>query len=119
MVGLARVVERVRTLPSLRREADVMGLTIAIALLVALSAGNDHSYHTRADVLEVLWATTIALGLAHWFAETVSSQLVKDPNAQFGLRELLGAQIGIGLSSDITASSFTRLVRTNVHSAQV
>ena len=104
------MIERVRTLPGLRREADVMGLTIALALLVALSAGSDHSPHTRADVLEVLWATTIALGLAHWFAETVSSQLVKDPNAQFGLGELLGAQLGIGLMIAIAASIFTLVV---------
>jgi hypothetical protein len=104
------MVERVRTLPGLRREADVMGLTIALALLVALSTGNDHSPETRTDVLEVLWATTIALGLAHWFAETLSSHLVKDPNAQFGLAEMLGAQLGIGIMIAIAASIFTLLV---------
>ena len=109
-MGLARLVERVRTLPSLRREADVMGLTIALALLVALSAGSDHSPHTRTDVLEVLWATTIALGLAHWFAETLSFHLVKDPNAQFGVGEMLGAQLGIGLMIAITASIVALIV---------
>jgi hypothetical protein len=109
-MGVARIVERVRTLPSLRREADVMGLTIALALLVALSTGNDHSPHTRSDVLEVLWATTIALGLAHWFAETLSSQLVKDPHREFGLGEMLGAQLGIGLMIAIAASGVALVV---------
>ena len=104
------MVKRVRTLPGLRREADVMGLTIALALLVALSAGNDHSLHTRTDVLEVLWATTIALGLAHWFAESLSSQLVKDPNSQFGLGEMLGAQLGIGLMIAVAASIMALVV---------
>jgi len=107
------MVWRVRTLPGLRREADVMGLTIALALLVALSAGNEHSPHAQVEVLEVLWATTIALGLAHWFAETLSSHLVRDPNAQFGIGEMLGAQLGIGLMIAASASIMTLIVPTS------
>ena len=104
VTGPLRIVERIRSLPSLRREADVMGLTIALSLLVALSSGNDHSPHSRTDVLAIVWATTLALGLAHWFAETLSSHLVKDSSMQFTIGEMLAAQLGLGLVIAAAAS---------------
>jgi hypothetical protein len=70
--------QRSRTDQTLRREGDVMGLTVAIALLVALSAGDDFAPHSKLDVLAVVWGTTVGLSLTHAFALTVSARLVHD-----------------------------------------
>lgn len=55
-----------------------MGLTVAVALLAALSAGDDFVSHSKLDVLWVVWGTTIGLAITHWFALLVSSRLVDD-----------------------------------------
>ncbi len=74
----------------------MMGFYLAIALLAALTAGNDHTAHTQLDVLKVVWGTTIGLGLAHWFAITVSARLVRDPDMHHTPMELLLSQMAMG-----------------------
>jgi hypothetical protein len=79
--------------PSLRREADMMGLYLAIALIAALSAGKDRAPHTELDVLWIVWGTTVGLALAHWFAVILSARLVRDPAPHHTPLELLYSQM--------------------------
>lgn len=65
--------------PAMRREVDMMGLTVCLALLVALVAGNDHEAHSKFDLIVIVWATTVGLVLTHSFALALSVRLVKDP----------------------------------------
>lgn len=78
--GLPGAVRATLTDPSLRREAEMMGIYVSVALLAALSAGNDFASHTNLDVLVVVWGTTIGLAIAHWFALSLSIRLVRDPH---------------------------------------
>lgn len=55
-----------------------MGLTVSVALLAALSAGDDFVPHSKLDVIWVVWGTTVGLAITHWFALLVSSRLVRD-----------------------------------------
>lgn len=92
--GFAR---RARREPTLRREADMMGLTVCIVLLAALMAGDDHAPHTRLDVLTIVWGTTLGLALTHWFALTLSVRLVRDPGFTYRPLEMLVAQIAMAV----------------------
>ncbi|MDN5765959.1 MAG: hypothetical protein L0H96_10040 [Humibacillus sp.] len=65
--------------PAMRREVDMMGLTVCLALLVSLVAGNDHEAHSKFDLIVIVWATTVGLVLTHSFALALSVRLVKDP----------------------------------------
>ncbi|HYO85443.1 MAG TPA: hypothetical protein VES01_03145 [Dermatophilaceae bacterium] len=65
--------------PAMRREVDMMGLLVCLALLVALVAGNDHEAHSKFDLIVIVWATTVGLVLTHSFALTLSVRLVNDP----------------------------------------
>jgi L-asparagine transporter-like permease len=87
----------VRDDPTLRREADAMGFYVAIALLAALSTGNDHAAHTQWGVLQVVWGTTLGLALAHWFAVSLSARLVEDPTLHHSPAEMLAAQVMVAL----------------------
>lgn len=89
---VVRVFRRIRSEVWLRRETDVMGLTVAIALLAALSAGNDTSPHSKLDVLAIVWGTTVGLALTHWFALLVTARLVSDPDIHYRPTELLISQ---------------------------
>lgn len=102
--GLQGVWRRTRDDLTLRREADMMGFYLAIALLAALTAGNDHTAHTQLDVLKVVWGTTIGLGLAHWFAITVSARLVRDPDMHHTPMELLLSQMAMGTALALVAT---------------
>jgi hypothetical protein len=102
--GLWNVVRRTREDLTLRREADMMGFYLAIALLAALTAGNDHTAHTQLDVLKVVWGTTVGLGLAHWFAITVSARLVRDPDMHHTPLELLYSQMAMGTLLAVVAT---------------
>lgn len=102
--GPLRVWRRTRDDLTLRREADMMGFYVAIALLAALTAGNDHTAHTQLDVLKVVWGTTIGLGLAHWFAITVSARLVRDPDMHHTPMELLLSQMAMGVILAVVAT---------------
>lgn len=93
------MVRRTRSDPGLRREADMMGFYLSIALLAALvGGGNDHEAHTQLDVLNVVWGTTIGLALAHWFAIVVSARLVHDPDLHHTPSELLASQLVMGVA---------------------
>lgn len=82
----------------------MMGFYVAIALLAALTAGNDHTAHTQLDVLKVVWGTTIGLGLAHWFAITVSARLLRDPDMHHTPMELLLSQMAMGVILAVVAT---------------
>ena len=99
--------QRSRTDRVLRREGDVMGLTTAIALIVALTAGNDHAPHTKFDVLAIVWGTTIGLALAHSFALIVSARLVHDSENRYSWFDVLVSQLTM---ATIVAASATAVV---------
>lgn len=95
--GLSGLFQRTRSDLTLRREADMMGFYLSIALLAALTAGNDHTPHEQLDVLKIVWGTTIGLGLAHWFAITVSVRLIDDPDLHHTPLEMLYSQMAMGV----------------------
>lgn len=98
-----------RAQPTLRRESDVMGLTVCVVLLAALSTGGDHDPHTRLDVLTVVWATTVGLALTHWFAVAVSLHLVDDPAVNYRPAQMLLPQIGMAVVIATVASAVVLL----------
>ncbi|HYN34041.1 MAG TPA: hypothetical protein VES40_15560 [Ilumatobacteraceae bacterium] len=110
MAGVSDVARRVRHDRTLRREADMMGITVCIVLLAALTAGSDSDPHSRLDVLAIVWATTFALALTHWFAVSLSMTLVNDPSVRYTRFELLVAQLGIAVIVAIAASIVVVLV---------
>lgn len=75
----------------------MMGFTVCIALLAALSFGDDHSPHSELDVLAIVWGTTIGLALTHWFALMLSVRLVDDPSFSYSPLEMLFAQLAMAL----------------------
>jgi hypothetical protein len=83
----------------------MMGLTVAIALLAALSAGDDLAAHSKFDVLAVVWGTTIGLALTHWFAILVSARLVKDPDLRYSPLELLFSQTMMAMIVAVCATA--------------
>jgi hypothetical protein len=104
VAGAAEFAKRVRQDRTLRREADMMGITVCIVLLAALTAGSDSDPHSRLDVLAIVWATTFALALTHWFAVALSMTLVNDPTFKYTRSELLVTQLGIALIVAVAAS---------------
>lgn len=88
----------------------MMGITVCIVLLAALTAGSDSDPHSRLDVLAIVWATTFALALTHWFAVSLSMTLVNDPSVRYTRFELLVAQLGIAVIVAIAASIVVVLV---------
>jgi hypothetical protein len=97
-------IRRIRRDRTLRREADMMAFTVCLALLAALTAGNDLSPHSRSDVLLIVWGTTVALAFTHWFALALSMRLVHDPQFKYRPRDLLIAQLAMALVVAITTS---------------
>ena len=91
--ALLAVVRRTRSDPALRRESDMMGVYVSIALLAALTAGSDHGGQSQFAVLQVVWGTTLGLALAHWFALTLSARLVHDPDLHHTPAEIFAAQM--------------------------
>jgi hypothetical protein len=112
--GLERFVRRTRSDLTLRRETDVMGLTVCIAMLAALTAGNDHSPHTRLNVLTLVWGTTLGLAFTHWFALSFSVHLVPDPRFTYSPRQLLGPQIAMAVLVAVAASIVVLLIPQDV-----
>jgi membrane-anchored protein YejM (alkaline phosphatase superfamily) len=104
VAGVTDIARRIRQDRTLRREADMMGITVCIVLLVALTTGSDKDPHSRLDVLTIVWATTIALALTHWFAVLLSMVLVDDPSLKYTRFELLVAQLGIAVIVAIVGS---------------
>ncbi len=82
----------------------MMAFTVCIALLAALTYGNDHGAHSQLDVLVIVWGTTFGLALTHWFALTLSVRLVDDPNFKYSPFEMLFAQSGMALLVAVVAS---------------
>lgn len=79
--------------PALRRDTDVMGVTVCVVLLAALMAGSDHEPHSTADLVLLVWATTVGLVLTHAFALSLAVRLVDDPLYSRRLLPLLGVQV--------------------------
>ena len=84
-------------LPAVRRDADMMALTVCLVLLAALTAGNDHEPHSKLAVLSVVWATTVGLVLTHCFALLLAARLVRDPAYTVDLGTVLAIQLAIAL----------------------
>ena len=108
--GLWGMIRRTREDPGLRREADMMGFYIAIALIVALTAtGSDHRF-SLLELLEIIWGTTVGLALGHWFALTLSARLVHDPHLHHTPFEMLFSQVVMAVGVAVLASGVALVV---------
>lgn len=89
----------------------MMGFYVAVALIAALSAGNDHTAHTQLDVLRIVWGTTVGLALLHWFALVLSVHVVDDPGLHHTPSEMLGAQlmmaVGVATAASIVVAALS------------
>ena len=94
---LGSLVDLVLRNTMLRREADMMAITVCVALLAALSFGDDHTPHSQFDVLLVVWGTTIGLALTHWFALLLSVHLVRDTTFTNRPGEMLVAHLAMAV----------------------
>jgi hypothetical protein len=102
--GVRHLVRRTRDDPTLRREADMMGFYVAVALLAALTAGSDSAEHTQLEVLGVVWGTTVGLAIAHWFAMILSARVVHDPDLHHTPMEMLFSQLVMAVGVAVIAT---------------
>jgi tellurite resistance protein TehA-like permease len=93
-----------RSDPSLRREADMMAFYLAITLMVALSVAKDAAPPPMAELLLIIWGTTVGLALAHWFALGLSAYLVDDPALHHTPGEMLFSQLVMAVALAVVAS---------------
>ena len=84
----------------------MMAFTVCIALLAALSYGDDDAAHSHLDVLAIVWGTTVGLALTHWFALTLSVWLVRDLRFQYSTLELLFAHLSLAFLLAIVVTIF-------------
>ena len=75
----------------------MMAFTVCIALLAALSYGDDDAARSELGVLAVVWGTTVGLSLTQWFALTLSIWLVRDQSFRYSPVEMLVAQLAMAL----------------------
>lgn len=97
---------RARTDLILRREGDEMGLTTAVVLLAALTAGNDLAPHSKLDVLIIVWTATIGLTLVNWFAQLVTARITSGSWSTSAPREALLSQMFMSTVVAVTATLF-------------
>jgi hypothetical protein len=112
--GLGGVLQRTRRDPSLRRESDMMGFYVCITLFAALTLGKDRAGQPQGEVLGVVWGTTVGLALAHWFAVTVSSRIVPDPEDHHTALEEFTSQLVMALIVAVTTTVVVILLPANV-----
>lgn len=110
--GVVSAYRHARTDRGLRRDSDAMALTVALALLIALSAGEDSAPHTKLDVLIVVWATTLGLALTHWFAMIVASRLVSDRSVHISPLESVISQTVMALVVATLATATVLMLST-------
>jgi hypothetical protein len=103
--GVRHLVRQTRQDPSLRREADMMGFYVAVALIAALSTGSDGAEHTQLDVLGIVWGTTVGLALAHWFPTILSARMVHDPALHHTPLEMIYSQLLMAVGIALVATS--------------
>lgn len=72
-----------------------MGFYVCVALIAALSVGNDDGGLSRLVVVEIVWAMTLILAFTHWFAVSIAARLVADPDDHHTPLEILGAEVSI------------------------
>ena len=82
----------------------MMAFTVCIALLAALSYGDDDAAHSEFGVLAVVWGTTVGLSLTQWFALTLSVWLVRDASFRYSPVEMLVAQLAMALLVAVAAT---------------
>lgn len=102
---LADRLERVLSEPALRRDTDVMGITVCVVLLASLMTGNDHEPHSTADLVWLVWATTVGLVLTHAFALGLAVRLVADPALSSRLLALMALQVAMAAVIALTATA--------------
>lgn len=96
--------------PSLRREADAMGFYVCVALIAALTIGNEHGDQPRLLILEIVWVTTLLLAFTHWFAVSIAARLVADPDDHHTPLQVLAAEMSIAGIVAITATLVVLIV---------
>ena len=77
----------------IRKERSTMSLYVSIVLLAALMAVPDSGGHGHAEVLGIVWGSTIGLTLAHLFAFRVSARLVSEGRIPSRDARIAGAQL--------------------------
>ena len=102
--NIGALLRRTRQDPALRREADMMGFYVAVALLAALVAGSDRAPHTQLEVVGIVWGTTVGLALAHWFAMILSTRVVHDPDLHHTPVEMLSSQLVMAVGVAVGAT---------------
>lgn len=87
-----------------------MGLTTAVVLLAALTAGNDLAPHSKLDVLIVVWTATIGLTLVSWFAQLVTARITSGSWSTSSPHEALLSQMFMSTVVAVTATVFVVVV---------
>lgn len=82
----------------------MMGFYVAVALIGALTAGDDHAPHSQIGVVAIVWGTTVGLAVAHWFAMILSARLVPDPGLHHTPSEMLFAQLVMAVAVAVVAT---------------
>ena len=88
-----RTAESQENARELRKEAFTMALYVSVCLLAALTALSEHADREVAEVMGIVWGTTIGLALAHLFAFRLSARLVESGAARRGDTEIALAQL--------------------------
>lgn len=70
-----------------------MGFYTCVTMFAALAVGDDFAAPPRAEVVALIWISTLGLALAHWFAATVAVQLVRDRHGEHSTVEYLSAHL--------------------------
>lgn len=87
-----------------------MGFYVCVALIAALSIGNDRAGQSWLVVLEIVWVTTLLLAFTHWFAVSIAARLVDDPADHHTPLEVLGAEMSIAGAVAVVATVVVLLV---------
>jgi hypothetical protein len=99
---------------SLRREAVTMGFYSCVTLFAALAAGDDLAERQLRELLALIWLSTVGLALAHWFAATIATQLVRDTHARHSTAEYLTAHLLLPAAAAASASVVVLAVPNDV-----
>ncbi|MBK9178726.1 MAG: hypothetical protein IPM45_03980 [Acidimicrobiales bacterium] len=99
---------------ALRREAVTMGFYTCVTLFAALAVGDDSAAPQPAELVALIWISTVGLALAHWFAATIAIQLVRDEHAHHSTAEYVLAHLLIPAVAAASTSLVVLIVPDDV-----
>ena len=85
-------------------EASTMALYVSVVLLATLAAIHNTTNPHAVNLLEIIWATTVGLALAHFFAFRVASRLVRGTAFHRHDLHVAFAQLGGALAVAVVSS---------------